>query len=221
MSSTIKAFIFDLDGVITDTAEYHFQAWKALGEELGISFGRDFNEQLKGVSREESLERILALGDRDLGLSEEEKAALCAKKNDHYKQLIEGISPKDILPGIEDLLKDVKAAGIPMAIGSASRNAPAIIEKLELNGYFDYIVDAGKVTKGKPDPETFTVAADHFGADYGSCVGVEDAHAGIEALKAAGMFAVGVGSEESLGKADYRVDSTEQLKFDAIVQRFV
>ncbi|TMW72340.1 beta-phosphoglucomutase [Alteribacter natronophilus] len=220
MGNNVKAFIFDLDGVITDTAEYHFEAWQALGKELGIEFGREFNEQLKGVSREESLERILALGDGKADLSTEEKGRLCDQKNVHYKKLIQGITPDDILPGIIPLLEAIRKAGIPTAIGSASRNAPAIISLLELDSYFDYIVDAGKVKAGKPDPETFTVAADHFDVPYENCIGIEDAHAGIQALKAAGMFAVGVGSEEHLSEADFLVESTTDLKFDALVEAF-
>lgn len=220
MAYEIKAVIFDLDGVITDTAEYHYQAWKTLANELGIDFDRTFNEQLKGVSRMDSLERILALKGPEFTLAENEKQILATKKNDHYKQLISSLTPDDILPGILSLLKDIKAESLPIGLGSASKNAEEIIDRLELSSYFDYIVDAGKVKNGKPDPETFTVAADHFEVPYKQCIGIEDAKAGIEALQKADMFAVGVGDATSLGKADHRVDSTKELSFEKIKEAF-
>ncbi|WP_440897628.1 beta-phosphoglucomutase [Amphibacillus sp. Q70] len=212
MLSQIRLFIFDLDGVITDTAEYHYLAWKSLAQDIGISIDREFNEQLKGVSRMASLERILSLSNAT-SFSQKEKETLCERKNDHYRQLIQQITPKDILPGIESFLKEIKKEGIPIALGSASRNAFEIIERLELNNYFDYIVNASEVKNGKPHPETFTKAADYFDIPYKYCVGVEDAEAGIEALKAANMLSIGLGSEHILHKADKVVSNTAQLNF--------
>lgn len=220
MAKQIEAFIFDLDGVITDTAEYHFKAWSALAEDIGIKIDEEFNEQLKGVSRIESLERILKYGGKENEFSEQERAAMAEKKNDHYVTLISRITPEDILPGIVPLLKVIKAEGIPAAVGSASKNAPFILEKLELTKYFNYIVNAGEVKKGKPDPETFTTAADHLGAAYESCIGIEDAEAGVEAIKRGAMFAVGVGSEEILHKADIVFKGTEELSLEKIKAAF-
>lgn len=220
MENEIKAVIFDLDGVITDTAEYHFEAWRGLSEEIGVSIDRQFNEQLKGVSRMESLNRILKHGNQSKKYSEEEKVELATKKNHHYRRLISAITPSDILPGILPLLEELKLRNILIGLGSASKNAPEIIQQLKLNDYFNYIVDANKVKQGKPHPETFLVGADHLNVPYKSCVGIEDAKAGVEAIKAASMFAVGVGSGEVLKKADYVVATTEELSFEKIAHAF-
>lgn len=215
-----KAFIFDLDGVLTDTAEFHFLAWKKLAEELGVTIDRAFNEQLKGISRMESLERILELDPSLKGISQSEKEKYAYHKNEHYLELIKKISPEDILPGIDPFLTKIKNQGLKMAIGSASKNAPLVLEQLGLTGYFDYIVDAAKVKKGKPDPETFMVAAEFLQVPYSECVGVEDAAAGVQAINGANMFSVGVGSEEHLSHADYIVPDTSQLDFAEIVEKF-
>ncbi|MUK89427.1 beta-phosphoglucomutase [Ornithinibacillus sp. L9] len=214
-----KLFIFDLDGVITDTAEFHYLAWKKLGEKLGVSIDRNFNEQLKGISRMESLERILAL-DPSLSLSEEEKEILATDKNEYYKQLIETVNEEQTLPGVEVLLQTIKENNIKIALGSASKNASMVLEKLGLTNYFDYIVDAAKVKKGKPDPETFTTAADALSIAYPDCVGIEDAAAGVHAINDANMFSVGVGSMDHLAKANFVVHDTSKLDFEEIVQHF-
>lgn len=215
-----KAFIFDLDGVLTDTAEFHYQAWKRLAEELGVSIDREFNEQLKGISRMESLERILALNPELSHLTNEEKAVYATKKNDHYLQLIKTISPKDILPGIRDFLSKIKEHGLKIALGSASKNAKLVLNQLELTSFFDYVVDAAKVKRGKPDPETFTTAADFFSIPYSACIGVEDAAAGVDAINRAGMFSVAVGSKEQLGHADLVFEDTSKLDFDEIIRKY-
>ncbi|MFJ7826570.1 beta-phosphoglucomutase [Psychrobacillus sp. NPDC096623] len=215
-----KAFIYDLDGVITDSAEFHYLAWKKLAEELEISFDRQFNEQLKGISRMESLELILQLNTSLAKLNNEEKILLANKKNEYYLELAESITKENILPGIENLLINNKKHQIKIALGSASENAKNIVEKLGLTSYFDYIVDASKVKKGKPDPETFTTAADYFGIPYEECIGVEDAAAGIDALNKAKMFSVGIGSIENLSHADYLVENTAMLDFEEIINKY-
>lgn len=214
----MKAFIFDLDGVLTDTAEFHYQAWKKLGERIGISFGREFNEQLKGISRMESLERILAYGNKEEAFTDEEKKKLAAEKNEDYKELITQITPKDLLPGIPEFLDDIKGSGIRMAIASASRNAPVILERLGIMKEFDAIVDPAKLQRGKPDPEIFLTGAELLGVQPSECVGIEDAEAGIEAINAAGMFSVGVGTPQSMKEADYSVEHTDQLSLSAILE---
>lgn len=215
-----KAFIFDLDGVITDTAEFHFLAWEKLAQELGVSICRQFNEQLKGISRMESLERILELTPSLRSLSYEERLRLANQKNEHYLELIDLINPDYILPGIESLLKKIKGQHIKIGLGSASKNALKVLDKLGLTNYFDYVVDASKVTKGKPDPETFTTAADFFGIPYSKCVGLEDAAAGVEAINKANMFSVAVGALEHLSHADYLVGNTSELIFEEIIKRY-
>lgn len=220
MTNYPKAFIFDLDGVITDTAEFHFLAWRKLAQELGVSMDRQFNEQLKGISRMESLERILELTPSSRSLSYEERLRLANQKNDHYLEFIDLINPDYILPGIESLLKKIKAQHIKIALGSASKNALKVLEKLLLTNYFDYVVDATKVTKGKPNPETFTTAADFLNIPYSECIGLEDAAVGVEAINKANMFSVGVGALEHLSHADYLVGNTSELMFEEIVKRY-
>ena len=211
-----EAVIFDLDGVITDTAEYHYLAWKQLGEDLGIPFDREFNETLKGVSRMDSLERILELGNRQNDFTLEEKEELATKKNDHYVTLIKDVSPKDVLPGIEQFLKDLRASGYKIAMASASKNAFAVTDSLGLNDYFDHIVDAAKVVNSKPDPEVFLKAAEAVGVAPDKCIGVEDAVAGVMAINAAGMYAIAIGTDEGLNHAKIVLNSTEELTIDVV-----
>ncbi|HSP22351.1 MAG TPA: beta-phosphoglucomutase [Planococcus sp. (in: firmicutes)] len=220
MTHEPKLFIYDLDGILTDTAEFHFLAWQKLAESLGISFDRAFNEKLKGINRMDSLDRILALDPAIGELSDAEKLKLATQKNDYYLTLIEKITPAHILPGMVTFLDANKKTDAKIALGSASKNAPAILAKLGLTGYFDYIVDAGKVAKGKPDPETFTAAADALGVDYRDCIGIEDASAGVEAINQAGMFSVAVGDEDHLSHADYLVADTSDLVFEEVIRQF-
>lgn len=217
MAPTIEAVIFDLDGVITDTAEYHYLAWKQLGEELDIPFDREFNETLKGVSRTDSLERILTLGGKQDAFTEQEKVALATKKNDHYVTLIQHISEQDLLPGIIAFLDEIRATGLKIGMASASKNALTVVEALGVRHYFDDIVDAATVAQSKPHPEVFLRAAEALGVEPARCIGVEDAAAGITAIHAAGMYAVGVGPETTLHEADYRVDSTDLLSLEQIL----
>ena len=220
MAHSPELIIYDLDGVITDTAEFHYLAWKKLADELGITIDRHFNEQLKGINRMDSLDRILEQAAAPPELSAEEKIALATRKNGYYLELIEAINPSHILPGIDRLLEDNKKAGLKIALGSASKNAAHILDKLELSSQFDYIVDAAQIQNGKPDPETFTAAADALGIPYESCIGIEDAAAGVEAVNRAGMFSVGVGDRAHLGHAHYLVEDTSELIFEEILERF-
>ena len=213
----LEAVIFDLDGVITDSAEYHYQAWKKLADELEIPFDREFNHQLRGVGRMDSLELILSRVP-ERSYSEEKKQELAAKKNEIYKDLITQISPDDLLPGIESLLKELKEAGIHIALASASRNAPAIMDNLQIGDLFEVMTDPGKVKKGKPDPEQFFMAAEMLGVPIRNCVGVEDAQAGVEAIRGAGMFCVGVG--DYLEGADWKVSGTEELSLRALREQY-
>jgi beta-phosphoglucomutase len=212
----VKAVIFDLDGVITDTAEFHYIAWKQLAEKIGISFDREFNEKLKGVSRIDSLELILAKENRQNEFSKEEKEILATEKNDHYVELIKKITPNDILEGIEEFLEELIENKIKIAMASASKNAFAVTKSLGVLSYFDHIVDARTVEKSKPDPEVFIKAAKAVEVEPKYCIGIEDAAAGVDAIKAAGMYAIGVGDEEVLKEADMVVSSTRLLNMELV-----
>lgn len=209
-----KAVLFDLDGVITDTAEYHFLAWKKLGDKLGITIDRNFNEQLKGVSREESLRRILALGGKQDDYTVEEFAGMATRKNDNYVDMIQNVSSKDVYPGILELLTALKKNDIKIALASASKNGPFLLEKMELLQYFDVIADPTEVAAGKPAPDIFLAAANGVGINVEESIGIEDAQAGIEAIKTAGALPVGVGNPEILGSDITVVSSTSELTFD-------
>lgn len=195
-----RAFIFDLDGVITDTAHLHFIAWQELAQSLGLSFDAAFNEQLKGVSRDESLDRILARGTRRYTAAE--KARMAERKNAAYVKLLEGMTPADLLPGALAALQVTRAAGFRVALASASKNAATVLEHLGITHAFDHVVDANLITHSKPDPEVFLAAARALAVDPPDCVGIEDAVAGIRAVRAAGMFALGVGDASVLSEAD-------------------
>ena len=204
-----QAVLFDLDGVITDTAEYHYRAWQRLAEELGITIDRAFNEQLKGVSREDSLKRILAHGGKSVDAAE--FARLTRRKNDNYLEMIQAIGPADVYPGILDLLKELRAAGKKIALASASKNGPFLLERMQLTGYFDAIADPAAVAQSKPAPDIFLAAAAGVNVPIAACIGIEDAAAGITALKAAGALPVGVGKEEELGADIALVPDTSHL----------
>jgi len=195
-----RGVIFDLDGVITDTARYHYLAWKKLADELGIYFDEVINERLKGVSRLQSLEIILEKSDKKY--SQEEKEYYANKKNEYYKEMIKRITPEDLLPGVERFIEELKKRGIKIAIASVSKNAFTVVENLKIRDKFDYIVDANEIKRGKPDPEIFLNAAKHLGIPPEKCIGIEDSAAGITAIKKAGMFAVGVGNPETVKEAD-------------------
>ncbi|MGB3591716.1 MAG: beta-phosphoglucomutase [Nonlabens sp.] len=194
-----KAFIFDLDGVIVDTAKFHFIAWQRLAAALGIDFTEAENEQLKGVSRVNSLKQILEWGDKSI--SEEEFQARMQQKNEEYLDLIKTLNLNDILPGVHDFLLDLRGQNLPIALGSASKNARPILIKLGISHLFDVIVDGTNVSKAKPDPEVFTNAADQLGVSYTDCIVFEDSVAGVQAANAAGMYSVGLGDQEILHEA--------------------
>ncbi|MBI4316410.1 MAG: beta-phosphoglucomutase [Chloroflexi bacterium] len=194
----IKAFIFDLDGVLTDTAEYHYRAWKRLADEEGLPFTREDNESLRGISRRESLTLIL----KGRVYPEEKIREMMARKNNYYLQYIHELSPRDLLPGARELLDEIRAAGLKSAIGSASRNAEEVIDRLGLRPLLDAISDGYSVERQKPAPDLFLHAAAQLGLGPSECVVVEDAAAGVEAAKASGFRVVGLGPRERTGGAD-------------------
>ena len=205
-----KAVLFDLDGVITDTAEYHYLAWKALAEELGIEgVNRSFNEQLKGVSRDDSLQKILDLG--QLTVSSEEFAELADRKNRNYVDMIQKVSPRDIYPGILELLQALREKGIKIALASASKNGPFLLKQMDIEDYFDAVADPAKIAVSKPAPDIFLAAAEQVGVPISACIGIEDAQAGIQAIQAAGALPVGVGKAEDLGASIDLVPDTSHL----------
>ncbi|ECR3485894.1 beta-phosphoglucomutase [Listeria innocua] len=209
MTTALKGVVFDLDGVITDTAHYHYLAWKKTAESIGIEFDEAFNENLKGVSRIDSLLLILKKDGRENDFTQEQIEALAADKNEFYVSLLEEITPADVLPGIKELIVALKKQNLKCAIASVSKNARTVLSALEMEQEFDYIVDAAKITKSKPDPEIFVEACRGLGLEPSEVVGIEDAQAGIEAINAAGIISMGVGS--GLRDADMTVKNTGLL----------
>lgn len=201
----LNGAIFDLDGVIVDTAKYHYFAWKRLARELGFDFLPEHNERLKGVSRMKSLDILLEVGSLDF--DELIKKQLADKKNEWYKEYISGIDETEILPGAKELLINLREKGIRIALGSASKNASLIIERLKLDNYFNAICDGNMVSNAKPDPEVFQKAAAMLGLSPECCVVIEDSKAGIEAAKNGGMYSVGLGKWEILKEADLVVEN--------------
>ncbi|MFT8317946.1 MAG: beta-phosphoglucomutase [Sporolactobacillus sp.] len=215
----IEAVVFDMDGVLTDTARYHFLAWKQLAASIGIQIDEAFNEQLKGITRLDSLERILAYGGRAADFTEKEKMELAGNKNANYRHLIAAITSDDLLPGIAEFLHDLKEAGIKTGLASASKNGPYLLGKLAIASSFDTIVDPEKLKKGKPDPEIFATAVRQLKAAPSKSVGIEDAVAGVQSIRSAGLFAVGVGVPVEAG-ANWLVPSTADLTLDELKRRF-
>lgn len=210
-------FLFDLDGVIVDTAKYHFLAWKSLADELDIPFTEQDNERLKGVSRMASLEIILEIGNRTM--TEDEKQALCQRKNDWYVEYIKKLEKGELLPGVENFLKQARAAGIKIALGSASKNSPLILDRLGITELFDAVVDGTRVNRAKPDPEVFVTGAEDLGIDPEYCVVFEDAVAGVQAAHNAGMKAVGIGSPEILGQAERVIPGFANVTVNGLLQK--
>ncbi len=194
------AAIFDLDGVIVDTAKYHFLSWKRLADELGFEFTQEENEQLKGVSRIRSLEILLEIG--GLTFDQEQLSALATKKNNWYLAYIDQLDQSEILPGAKEFLLQLKTDGIRIALASASKNARRILSRLNIGELFEVIVDGNKVSKAKPDPEVFLCAARELGVHPDECIVFEDAEAGVQAAKRAGMKVIGIGNQDVLKGAD-------------------
>jgi len=200
------AFIFDLDGVIVDTAKYHFLAWRNLANSLGFEFTEEHNELLKGVSRVRSLEILLNIG--NVTILEAQKQSLLVAKNTEYLGYVNKMTDEEILPGINDLLNYLDSNNIKYALGSASKNAPQILEKVGLYKRFQAIVDGNDVSKAKPDPEVFLIGAQKLNMKPENCVVVEDAIAGVEAANAANMVSIGIGDAELLKEASYVLADT-------------
>lgn len=206
---SMKAALFDLDGVIVDTAKYHYLAWRELATRLGFDLSEEQNEQLKGVSRMESLEVILRLG--GVTLSDAEKVRQASIKNDRYVEMVRRIDPSEILPGAKEYLLQLRARGVKTALGSASKNAEIILQNLGIRPLFDAVIDGNQVSKSKPDPEVFLLGARALGVAPSDCVVYEDAAAGVAAAKAGGMRAVGIGRPENLPDADLVVSGLHAL----------
>ncbi len=207
-----KGFIFDLDGVIVDTAKYHYLAWKKLANQLGFDFTEEQNEMFKGVSRKRCLEILLEIG--DIKATQEQFDTWMVEKNVDYLQYIDKMDASEILPDVKKVLEFLVANKQPIALGSASKNAQPILEKVGLLPYFDSIVDGNNVTKAKPDPEVFLIAAKQLGVTPENCVVFEDAVAGIEAANNANMISIGIGDENVLNKADYNFKDFTEMPSD-------
>lgn len=206
-----KAVIFDLDGVIVCTDECHYKGWKKLADEENIYFDREINQRLRGVSRMESLEIVLERAKKSY--TAEEKAEMAERKNNYYREYIKGLTPADVLPGVMDFCELLRANGVKLAIGSSSKNTPAILKGIGLDTYFDAVADGNQITKSKPDPEVFLLAAKLVGIDPADCMVVEDAEAGVEAALAGGMDVLGLGNAVENSNATYKASGLNT--FDA------
>ena len=211
-----KAFIFDLDGVIVDTAKFHFLAWKKLADSLNISFTHEINEQLKGVSRVRSLEIILSQG--NLQASQEDKNKWLIQKNEDYLAFVSKMDKSEILPRVEEVLQFLKTNNQYIVLGSASKNARPILEKVNILHYFDALVDGNDVTNAKPDPEVFLQGANQVQVDYKNAIVFEDSVAGIQAANIAGMTSVGIGQKEILHESDFCFRDFTEMSNDFLMQ---
>lgn len=214
----LKACLFDLDGVIVDTAKYHYLAWKRLADELGFDFTEHHNERLKGVSRVRSLEILLEIG--GISRSEEEKAIMATRKNEWYVEYIKAMDASEILPGVTEFLATLKANGIKIALGSASKNAGMILTNIGMMDTFDAIIDGNKTSEAKPDPEVFLLGAEALGVAAEECVVFEDAEAGVEAAIRAHMHVIGIGSSEQLAAADFTIKQFTELTLKQVQDLF-
>lgn len=212
---TIKAFLFDLDGVLTDTSEFHFLAWKRLAEENGILFTRQDNEALRGVSRRESLELLL----KGRPVSEEQARSMMDLKNGYYLELVKKMTPADLLPGAKEILEELGNLKLKRVIVSASKNAPLVVERLQIAALIDGLVDGTSPARSKPAPDLFLLASNKYGVNPPDCLVVEDAAAGVEAAHAAGMRAVGLGPIERVGAAELVLPSLEGQRASDIISR--
>jgi len=211
----IRAVIFDLDGVIVSTDEFHYRAWQRLADEEGIPFDRRINHRLRGVSRMDSLEILLERSPRPY--SRDQKVALAARKNDYYRAMLDGLSPADILPGAMEILKGLRARGVKVAIASSSRNSPTILKRIGLAEFFDATADGNDITRSKPDPEVFLIAARRLGVDPASCLVVEDAAAGVEAAVACGMTCLALGAAAGHPQATRSAKDLASVTADGLI----
>ena len=203
--------IFDLDGVLVDTAKYHYLAWRQLARKLGFEFTSEQNERLKGVSRDQALELLLEMGNLEDAFSSDQKRAMATEKNEHYVASIRQLTQSALLPGAKELLLELRRHGIKIGLGSASKNAPTILTRLGITDLFDVIVDGNSTQKAKPDPEVFLLGAQTLHVAPEDCVVFEDAQAGIEAALAAGMTPIAVGSPQFLrGALMYVADLSDE-----------
>lgn len=210
----VKACLFDLDGVIVDTAKYHYLAWSKLAKELNFEFSEEQNEMLKGISRTKSLEVLLEIG--GLTFSEEEKVKLAEKKNNWYLEYSSKMTPDEVLPGAKEFLELCRLKGIKVVLGSASKNSMTILKNVGLVDCFDVIIDGNKVSKAKPDPEVFLLGAEKLNIPPSECVVFEDAQAGIQAAISAGMYAVGIGDSVVLNQANFVIPSLKEMTIDKL-----
>ena len=209
--AAIKGFVFDLDGVITDTSTFHSQAWHQIADKVGVSWNDQLADALKGISRMDSLNLILAQGHRENEVTPAQKQALATEKNTNYLQLVNQMTPANILPGITAFLAELTTAGYALSLASASKNAPLVLRKLGLSDYFTKAVDPASLKHGKPDPEIFRRGAEILDLDPADCIGVEDAAAGVQSIKGAGETAIGIGDPTVLAAADINFTDTTQL----------
>lgn len=219
MDRTIQAALFDLDGVLVDTAKYHYLAWKRLAQELGFFFSKKQNERLKGVSRMRSLEILLEEGNLSGEFSQEEMLDMASRKNAWYVEYIENLKRSELFPGARECLTYLRGRGIRTALGSASKNSGLILERLEITDLFDAIVDGNMVSRAKPDPEVFERGAQLLQVPYESCVVFEDSQAGLEAGRAAGMYTVAIGTSENLAGYDELLSGVSAYKELKILQK--
>ncbi len=211
----IRGIIFDLDGVIVSTDEYHYHGWKKMAEDEGIEFTWEDNMRLRGVGRMQSLDFLLEKATRTY--TDEEKIELAARKNGYYRESLQNLTPKDILPGVMDILEELKKRGIKISIGSSSKNSPKILECVGLATYFDATSDGNDITKSKPDPEVFLLAAERMGIPPEECLVVEDAKAGVEAGLGGNMKVLGVGAAEEDERAHLRAKDMASVTVEQLL----
>ncbi|MDE6492395.1 MAG: beta-phosphoglucomutase [Lactobacillus sp.] len=212
--SDLKGFAFDLDGVIADTARFHGQAWRQIADKVGTEWTPELADGLKGMSRMDSLELILKSGNHENEYTQEEKEAIAKEKNDNYLKLVETLTPDDVLPGMRDLLEDLKNRGYHLALASASKNSPKVLKYLQISDYFEGIVDPAKLTHGKPDPEIYLEAAKIMNLSPDQVAGLEDAQVGIDSINRAGEISIGIGN--TLKNADVKFGDTREVTLEAI-----
>ncbi len=215
--SELKGFAFDLDGVIADTARFHGQAWRQIADKVGTEWTDELADGLKGMSRMDSLELILKSGNHENEYTQEEKEAIAKEKNDNYLTLVQELTPDDVLPGMRNLLEELKSKGYHLALASASKNSPKILKYLEISDYFEGIVDPAQLTHGKPDPEIYLEAAKIMNLAPEQVAGVEDAQVGVDAINRAGEVSIGIG--DYLKDADVKFTNTAEVTLDAIKEQ--